>query len=136
MENNTSSPITILRWIAFLPVALGAAGLSWILINILGRFSLGYVGMHLDSFLGQFYFNTAGHAAMGAVFVFVGANIAPSHRKIVAYCLAGIGLVVSGFMLFPAIMIENYWAIWGSLCVILGVGFVTYSIYKGEANID
>ena len=136
MENKSSSPISILRWIVFLPGAPGAAWLAWVLINILGRFSLGYVGIQSNSFLGQFYFNTAGQAAMGAAFVFVGAYIAPYHRKFVAYCLAGIGFVISGFMLFPAIMVKNYWAIWGSLCVVLGVGAVTYSIYQGEIKTD
>lgn len=134
MENKTSSTIFILRWIVFLPGALGAAGLAWILINILGRFSLGNVGIQSDSFLCQFYFNTAGHAAMGAAFVFIGAYIAPSHRKVVAYCLAGIGLVMSGFMLFSAIAVKNYWAIWGSLCVVLGVGAVTYTIYQHDIS--
>ncbi|ODS32282.1 MAG: hypothetical protein SCARUB_02584 [Candidatus Scalindua rubra] len=136
MKNKTFSPISLLRWIVFLPGALGAAWLAWILINFLGRFSLGYVGIQSDSFLGQFYFNTAGHAAMGAAFVFVGAYITPSHRKVVAYCFAGIGLVISGFMLFPSIAVKNYWAIWGSLCVVLGIGAVTYSIYQGEIKTD
>lgn len=135
-EQSTFSTISVLRWIVFLPGAVGSAWLAWILINILGRFSLVYAGVQSDSFLGQFYFNTAGHAAMAAAFVFIGAKIAPSYRRIIVYCLAGVGLVISGFMLFSAIMIKNYWAIWGGLCVIIGVGAVTYSIYKGETEIE
>lgn len=112
MKVTTSNKvIDVLRWVVFIPGAALGAWLAWILLNILGKFSLSYAGFDPDSFIGQLYFNTAGHAAMGAAFVFIGAKIAPSYRKIIAYCLAGVGLVISGFMLFPAIMIKNYWAI-------------------------
>lgn len=66
--------LDVLRWTAFLPLATLAAWVAWILVNILGRFSLGYVGVESDDLLSKFYFNTAGHAAMGGVFVYVGAN--------------------------------------------------------------
>ena len=136
MEDNKAKIVAVLRWLAFVPGALLSAWLAWILINTIGRFSLGYGGVDPDSFLGQFYFNTAGHAAMGTAFVYVGAKIAPANRIIVAYCMAGVGLIISGFMLFPAIMIKNYWAIWGGICTIGGVGVVTYAIYKGETEIE
>ena len=72
---------------------------------------------------------------MGAAFVYVGAKIAPLHKKIVAYVLAGIGLICAGFMLFPAIMIANYWAIWGSVALILGAGVTAYSVRMGETDL-
>ena len=71
-SNNRRDALYILRWLAFLPGAALAAWLSWILINILGTFSLGFVGFDSDSFLGQIYFNTAGQVAMGAAFVYLG----------------------------------------------------------------
>ncbi len=137
MEPKTSKKaLEIVRWAAFLPSAVLGAWLAWILVNVLGRFSLGYVGFESDSILGQFYFNTAGHAAMGATFVYVGAKIAPSYQIIVAYVLAGLGLVLGGFAFFPAIMMGSGWAIWGAICMVLGIGAVTYSIHQGETDIE
>ncbi|MDQ1351919.1 MAG: hypothetical protein QG657_2225, partial [Acidobacteriota bacterium] len=83
----------VLRWIAFIPGAALGAWLAWIVLNILGRFSFSYAGVEPDSFIAQLYFNTAGHAAMGAAFVYVGAKIVPSYQRAVAYVLAGLGLV-------------------------------------------
>ncbi len=134
--NTSSKAIDILRWVAFLPGAAVAAWLAWILINILGRFSLSYVGITSDSIWGQFYFNTAGHSAMGAAFVYIGAKIVPSYRKVVAYVLAGAALVLGGFLLFPAVMVRDWWAVWGCICIVLGVGAVVYLIHQGETDIE
>lgn len=135
MVTTSYKAINILRWIVFMPCAFLGAQLAWILINILGRFSLSFVGIYADSFLGQFYFNTAGSSAMGAAFVYIGTVISPSHRKIVAYILAGVGLITGGFGLFASVMVEDGWATWGAFCMIGGVGAVTYLIQKGELNI-
>lgn len=133
METKTyNKAIEILRWVAFLPGAALGAWLSWILINILGRFSLGYYGVKSDTFLAQLYFNTAGHAAMGVAFVYLGAKIAPSYQKIVAYILAGLGLIFCGFALFPAIIVGSGWAIWGVISFIIGIISVSYSIQQGD----
>ncbi len=131
-----SKTLDILRWIVLLPGAAISSWLGWIILNILGRFSLGYVGVSPHSLLGQFYYNTAGHAIMGAAFVYVGAKIAPSYRRIVAYVLAGLGLVLAGFFLFPAIMVRDGWAIWGAICIINGVGATAYLIHQGETDIE
>ena len=72
---------------------------------------------------------------MGAAFVYVGAKVAPMHHKIVAYVLAGVGLVAAGFMLFPAFMVSNYWAVWAGLSLILGVGVTAYSVSIGKVEL-
>lgn len=105
-------------------------------MNILGRFSLSYAGIEPESFIAQLYFNTGGHAALGAAFVYVGAKIAPSHQRMVAYLLAGLGLVLGGFALFPAIVVGSGWAIWGAVCVVVGIGLVVHLIHKGETDIE
>jgi len=135
METTQNRAIIVLRWIALAPGALLASWLAWILVNVIGRFGLNYAMVEPNSFLAQLYFNTAGHAAMGAAFVYVGARIAPAHHRVIAYILAGLGLVLSGFLLFPSIMVQNLWAIWGAICTALGVGGVTYYIHKGETDI-
>ena len=137
MEVTTSNKaIDVLRWVAFIPGAALGAWLAWMLLNILGRFSLSYAGVDPDSVIGQLYFNTAGHAAMGAACEYLGAKIAPYHQRTVAYVLTGLGLVLGGFALFPAIMVGGGWAIWGSICTVGGVGTAVYLIYIGETDIE
>jgi hypothetical protein len=128
--------LDVVRWIGCLPVAVAAAWLAWIVVNILGRFSLGFVGIGPDDFQGKLYFMTAGHAAMGVAFVYVGAKIAPCHRVLVAFVLGGIGIIVAGFLLFPAVMVRDWWAVWGGLLVAIGAGAVVYAIHAGETDIE
>jgi hypothetical protein len=120
----------------FFPGAVLGAWLAWILLNTLGKFSLSFVGFEPNSFIGQLYFNTAGHAAMGAAFVYLGARIAPCYQRIVAYVLGGLGLVLGGGAVLPAIMVGSGWAIWGLVCTVIGLGAVVYSIHIGETDIE
>lgn len=136
MDKQSLPALNILRWIIFLPASFGATWIVWFIVTILNRFSLSFMGIDMDSFMARLSVETTSHVAMGAAFVYAGVQITPDHKKIVAYCLAGLGLVVSGFILFPSIIVRNYWAIWGGLCVIGGVGAVTYLIHQGETSID
>ncbi|MDF9392559.1 MULTISPECIES: hypothetical protein [Methylococcus] len=126
----------VLRWFGLLPIAVLAAWLAWIAVNILGRFSLGSVGVTPDDFIGKLYFMTAGHAAIGIAFVYVGAKIAPVRRVIVAFILGGTGIVVSGFLLFPALMVRDWWAVWGGLFVAVGAGAVVWAVHVGEIDLE
>ncbi len=126
----------VLRWIGFLPVAVLAAWVAWYVVNILGRFSLGFVGIGPEDFQGKLYFMTAGHSAMGAAFVYVGAKIAPYHLVVVAFILGGIGIIVAGFLLFPAVMVRDWWAVWGGLFFAIGAGAVVYFVHAGETDIE
>ena len=92
-------------------------------------------GVDPDSFLSKVFIEFISHAVMGAAFVYVGAKIAPFHKNIVAYVLATIGLVFGGFLLFPSILVENYWAIWGGISLILGVVLTAYSVSTGETEL-
>ena len=134
--DNTNKAVIFFRWAGFLPAAFLAAWLAWIVINILGRFSLGYVGVTAEDFQGKLYFMTAGHAAMGAAFVYVGAKIAPAYRVIVAFVMGGIAIVVSGFLLFPAVMVKDWWAVWGGFFVAIGAGIVVWAVHTGGADIE
>ncbi len=73
---------------------------------------------------------------MGATFVYVGAKIAPYHKVIVAFIFGGVGIVVAGFLLFPAVMTMDWWAVLGSLYVALGAGSVVYAVHSGEIDIE
>lgn len=132
----TAKGMELLRWISFLPAAVLSSLIAWYAVNIIGRFSLSFVGIGPEDFIGKVYFMTAGHCAMGAAFVYVGAIIAPAHRVIVAFVLGGIGIVVSGFLLFPAVIIRDWWAVWGGFFVAIGAGVVVWAVHAAEIDLD
>lgn len=131
MEEQSQTKI-VLRWAAFLPAAFLAAWLAWLLITIGNRLAMGMQGIDPDSFLSRVFIEFISHAVMGAAFVYAGTKVSPSHHKTVAYGLAGFGLIAAGFMLFPAFMIANYWAVWGGASMIIGVGATAYSVSIGD----
>ena len=134
-ENQSSKAKMGLRWIALLPGALLAAWLAWFLVALLNRITMRMQGMNPDSFILKAFVVFISHAAAGAAFVYVGAKIAPFYNRIVAYGLAGIGLVLAGFMLFPSILVANYWAIWGGVSLIAGVAGSGYSVIAAETKL-
>lgn len=134
MNEQTRTTI-VLRWICFIPSAVLAAWVTWLLVAVLNKITIGMQGIDPNSFLPRAFIEFISHSVMGAAFVYVGAKVAPVHRKIVAYVLAGIGLVAAGFMLFPAFMVSDYWAVWASFSLILGVGVTAYSVSIGEVEL-
>jgi hypothetical protein len=125
-----------LRWIAVLPASVLAAWAAWIAVTIGNRIFSGAQGIDTDSFLFRVGVEFLAGVAMGAAFVYAGTYVAPSHKKHAAYVLAGIGLVVVGFLLFPALVTSNYWAVWGDFSAILGVAGVTYSIHAEDTALS
>lgn len=131
----TNKTLDTLRWIGFVPLAILAAWLAWFTFTVLGIFSFVRFGVDPETFQAKLSVVTTGHAATGAAFVYVGAKIAPYHRIIVAFVLGGIGIIVAGFLLFPAVMARDWWAVWGGLFVAIGAGVVVYAVHVGETDI-
>ena len=126
----------VLRWIVFLPAAFLAAWIAWLVIGIANRLTMFTQGIDPDSFLTRAFIEFISNAVMGVAFVYIGAKVAPNHHKIVAYALAGFGLVATGFMMFPAFMIDNYWAVWAGASLITGVGATAYSVGTGGIELE
>jgi hypothetical protein len=130
MSASTSKTETVLRWIAFFPAAAAAAWIAWFLVKNLNRVSMSFSGFDPDSFLCRVFIDYISHMVLGGVFVFVGAMIAPFHRKVVAFILSVIGLVGAGFTSFPAIIARDYWSLWAIASLIFGLAVSAYSIMK------
>ena len=126
----------IFRWVGFLPAAFLAAWLAWLAINLLGRFGFAVAGITPEDFFGKLYFIVAGHTAMGAALVYTGTKIVPSHKLIVAFILAGLGIITAGVLLFPAIMVKDWWAVLGGIFVAIGAGVMVWSINAEEVNVE
>jgi hypothetical protein len=120
-----------LRWMAVLPAAALAAWAAWIVVNLLNRLTFFVQGLNPDSLLSRAFIEGAAHADMGAAGVYAGAKVAPSHRKIVVFLLAGLIILGGGFALFPAILVRNGWAIYGAIWLVIGAGSVAWGVYSG-----
>jgi hypothetical protein len=84
--------LTLLRWIAVLPVAVGGA----ILVKVVG----GLIGRALRQGLGSdshsgFALQLLVYVATAAAFVLAGAAIAPRHRPVIAIILAALWVLLS-----------------------------------------
>ena len=134
MEEQSQTRV-VLRWVCFIPAAVLAAYVAWLVVAVLNKITIGMQGIDPNSFLPRAFIEFISHAVMGAAFVYVGAKVAPMHHKIVAYVLAGVGLMAAGFMLFPAIMVSNYWAVWAGLSLVLGVCVTAYSVSIGDVDL-
>ena len=134
-ENQSSLPLTILRWIAFLPGAFLAAGVTWFLLFFLSPAVFLSVGRDANSFFSLVLRQLFSSAAMGAAFVYIGAKIAPFHKKMVVYVLAALCSILAVVSLPPAIMIGNYWETWGLICLIFGAGATAYNVGNGATDL-
>jgi hypothetical protein len=115
------------RWIAFLPAAaLGAVAFYWVAKWGM-KFMLSAPFLDPDSFLLRGFAEFFSSLAMGIAFVYSGVKVAPAHKQQVSYVLSGLGLVVSGMLLYPAIQVENYWSVWSNVWAIAGLAVAAYS---------
>lgn len=128
--------MTFIRWAAFLPCAVAAAWVAWLVVSFVNRLTIFLSGFDPKSFLFNGYSIFLASAAMGAAFVYVGARVAPAHHKRVAFALVAVGFVASGFALNPAIFTGDYWAVWSGASALFGLGAVAYAIYSGELVVE
>ena len=125
--------VVALRWTAFLPAAFAGAWLVWILVVLLSRWSLAWAGVESGSFFDQLFQTTTAHAVLGFAFVVIGAKVAPGHRRVVVFVLAGVSVLLCGALLLLAIIVRDGWAIAGAIFTTLGAGGALYSVHYDEA---
>jgi len=128
--------IIALRWLGFVPGAFAASWLAWLLVSLGNKFSMSMMGMSPEGFLNKIFIEIISNGVMGAAFVYAGSRIAPASRKIVAYILAVVALLIAGFLAFPAMAQQNWWAILGVIAMAGGAGLVVYQVAEGELDLD
>ncbi len=123
-----TTTVAVLRWVFFIPLAVGGALLASFLVMLGNRLTIESMGIHLDSLPVRTAIETMSNGAMGAAFVYIGAVIVPDHRRIVAYVMAIVSLVGGGFALFAAVLFRNLWMVWNVVCLVAGAGMMAYEI--------
>jgi hypothetical protein len=126
---------TCARWVAFLPVAFVAAWLAWILSKFFNTMYTGGIWL-LPNFVERGAIEALASGVMGAAFVYAGAITAPAHRTKVAYFLSALGLAIMGTSVYFAVLVSNYWAIWGAAWAILGLVAITAAAATGELQLS
>ena len=127
---------TYLRWLILGPASVGGGWLAWLITTAINRLSLIAVGIDPNSFIGRAYVEAISAFCMGIAFVYVGARVAPTHRKQICFALAGVGLLTVGLSMTFAVMATNYWALWADVLAGLGVGAASFAINRGEINLS
>ena len=103
------------RWLILAPVSLGGGWLVWLITTAVNRLSLLAVGIDPDSFIGKAYVEAVSALCMGFAFVYVGAKVAPTHRKQTSLALAGLGLLAVGISMTFGMIVTNYWSLWADV---------------------
>lgn len=110
---------TALRWVAVLPSAILGCIVARIAIVLINRITMaGYVDP--NSLLARVFVEWISSVIMGVAVVYFGWYVAPAFKLHTAIILAGIILLVSGAMLFAALVQRDYWAIFATLAMNLG----------------
>ena len=121
----------VLRWVAVLPAAIIGGLLARFIVVVLNRFTMApYVDP--DSFLGRLFVEYIGGAVLGGAAVYAAAYVAPRFKSQVSIVMAALVLLIGGFLLFPSMMVRDYWAIFSIVCMGGGGGVVAYGIATGE----
>ena len=105
-------------------------------MRLLGKFSFGYAGVSPESIFVQIYETVIGHGVMGGVFVYVGCYVAPSHLRAISIVCTVIAVAIAGFMIFPAVMVNDWWAVTGGVAISVGAAIMLWSLLSGEILIN
>lgn len=131
-----SKGIAALRWLGFLPGAFLCAWLACSLIFFGNNLFASMIGINPGDFLFRLFIIAWSNGVMGATFVYAGARIAPDSRKVVAYVLALIAVLIAGFIAFPVIAQQNWWAIVEIIAMSGGAGVIAYQVAEGKIDLD
>jgi hypothetical protein len=111
-EDHTTTALTILRWISFLPLACVSGILGGMLIEFIGRVSITFAGFDSYSFVTNALITALSGIGMGAVIVWVGTYIAPSNIRKVSVILTGVILICSIIYAIHYFQMADYWSIY------------------------
>ena len=133
-DASSSASMAIFRWIAFAPAAVVGAVLAWILLYWGNRLTFSMTGINPDAFLSLIFIEGMPYVALGALVVFIGARVAPGHKRVVIFVLAAVMLLFAGFILFAGIMARDGWAIYNAVATAVGAAAVAWFVYSGEVT--
>lgn len=118
----------LLRWIVLLPAALLAAVLAGFLVSLADWL---FDVLTRDEFDSDVLVTGMTYAAMGCAFVGTGVTVAPSHRRVIAYVIAGLGFLLGGLFILSSFWFLWYKGIWAWFSFLIGIGSTLYGGRRG-----
>ena len=130
----------ILRWIAVIPSMIGGLVLGAIAINILSSIQRWFMGAGAESGWAQLTFWFFSSLAGGALAIYWGTKVAPSHRKIVALIL-GVLIVIFSVIAFLLARVYSadegwFWPLISSVAMVIGAGYMVYQIQENKEEFE
>lgn len=126
----------IARWVLFLPAAFAAYWATYLVLTVLNRLMMTMSFYDADGFLARAYIETLSSTISACAFVIAGAKTSPAAQTKVGFGLIALGLVLSGGFLFFAVWVQNYWAVWSSLCTSAGLIITAVAVQRGEISLS
>jgi hypothetical protein len=118
--------LTVLRWIAVLPSAIIAAGLTSFITRMVVGYGIRYGGGASMAFQYEHpiiynqILDITSSIALAVAFVVVATWVAPSYKKHVIFVFAGMILLLSLYLIFPMIVSRNYLIIFQIIALNMG----------------
>jgi len=126
--------LEVLRWVILVPAAIAGGSLAYLATRLLYVMEIGIPFLDPESLFFRVVVAGLSQGMIGAGIVFVAAWVAPRAKRIVVVSAAGLTLIAAGFLLFPAIMVRDGWAIYGAVALAAGSVAVTVNILTGELD--
>lgn len=122
-----------LRWLFFLPASILGAWLAYIIFYWLNKSASGFI-TNMDV-LWNYGIGIVSHAIMGAVYMYIGYFMVPSHQKVIGLCMFGLACVICGASISANIFNGFDWyTLICNLFMIGGAGYVSYLIAHDEMD--
>lgn len=124
-----------LRWLFFLPISILGAWLVYIIFYWLNKSASGSGFMTNLDVLWDYGVGIVSHAIMGAMYMYIGYFMVPSHKKVVGLCMFGLVCVFCGVAITANILNGFSWySLICSLFLIGGAGYISYLIAHDELD--
>ena len=121
-----------LRWVAFLPGALLAGTIAYMVIYWGNRWIFHIMGTNPDSFFNSLFLEGVPYAAFGAVLVFAAAWVVPTRKMAVAFGMSILSVLIACIALFVGWAARDWWSIYNAVAQVVGTVVLVRGIYSGE----
>lgn len=126
----------ILRWVAVVPASIGGLLLGSMVVNIFSAFQRWFIGASSDGGYFKIIYWLFSSFAGGALAVYWGAKVAPSHHKVASAFIAVLVLIVAVLGFLFGSYEEFFWPLLSAIALVLGAGYMMYQVYQDQKNPD
>ena len=122
-----------LRWIGVVPCAVVGGLAASMVVKLINEVIFSWQGLNRAALLSRLYLDGVYNGVFSAAAIYLGAKVAPSHRRMVALALLVAVLVLVGlFGMFASILRKKWWDVYLVGAFLVAGGAVAWWIYTRE----